>query len=55
MSDESTTPGLVEFTRKAIDSSRRGDYDAAMALFAPNVVWESWDGLGTERLAEEGR
>ena len=46
MSEESTTPDLVELTRQAIDASHRGDYDAIMRPFAPDVVWESLDGLG---------
>jgi ketosteroid isomerase-like protein len=45
--DESTTPDLVGLVRQAIDASHRGDYDAIMRLFAPNVVWESLDGVGT--------
>jgi ketosteroid isomerase-like protein len=46
MSEESTTPDLVELTRQAIDASHREDYDAIMRPFAPDVVWESLDGLG---------
>jgi ketosteroid isomerase-like protein len=46
MPEESTTPDPVELVRQAIDASQRGDYDAAMGLFAPDVVWESLDGLG---------
>jgi ketosteroid isomerase-like protein len=46
MSKESMTPDLVELVRQAIDASHRGDYDAVMRLFAPDVVWESLDGLG---------
>ena len=44
--EESTTPDLVELTRQAIDASQRGDYDAIMRVFAPDVVWEPLDGLG---------
>jgi ketosteroid isomerase-like protein len=47
MPEESTTSDLVALTRQAIDAHQRGDYDAAMGLFAPDVVWESLDGLGT--------
>ena len=47
MSREPTTPNLVELVRQAIDDSHRWDYDAIMRLFAPDVVWESLDGLGT--------
>src|SRR5436190_14400336 len=46
MAEESTTPDLVELTRQAIDASQRGDYDAIMRAFAPDVVWEPLDGLG---------
>jgi ketosteroid isomerase-like protein len=46
MPDESTTQELVELVRHAIDASDRGDYDAIMRLFAPDVVWQSLDGLG---------
>jgi len=37
----------VELVRDAIDASNRGDYDAIMRFFAPDVVWRSLDGLGT--------
>jgi ketosteroid isomerase-like protein len=47
MPEESTTPDPVELMRQAIAASRRGNWDVAMALFAPDVVWESLDGLGT--------
>ncbi|HEY2181782.1 MAG TPA: nuclear transport factor 2 family protein [Solirubrobacteraceae bacterium] len=47
MPEESTTPDLVELTRQALDAHQRGNYDAAMGLFAPDAVWESLDGLGT--------
>ena len=47
MSEESRTPDVVELVRRAIDASHRGDYDAIMRLFAPDVVWDSLDGLGT--------
>lgn len=46
MSEESTTPGLMELTRQGIDASNRRDLDAVMSLFAPDAVWESLDGLG---------
>lgn len=46
MPEQRTASDLVELTRQAIHASRRGDYDAAMGLFAPDVVWESLDGLG---------
>ena len=46
MSDESTTPDLVELVRESIDAGSRGDFDAAMSVVAPDGVWET-DGLGT--------
>ncbi|HEY4451766.1 MAG TPA: nuclear transport factor 2 family protein [Solirubrobacteraceae bacterium] len=46
MPEESTTPDLVELTRQAIGAAQRGDWEAAMGLFAPDVAWESLDGLG---------
>jgi ketosteroid isomerase-like protein len=46
MSEESTTSDPVELTRQLIDAGNRRDLDAAMRLFAPDVVWESLDGLG---------
>jgi ketosteroid isomerase-like protein len=47
MSMESPTSDLVALVCQAIDASHRADYDAIMRLFAPDVVWESLDGLGT--------
>jgi ketosteroid isomerase-like protein len=46
MLEESTTHDLVELTRQLIDAGNRRDLDAAMSLFAADVVWESWDGVG---------
>jgi ketosteroid isomerase-like protein len=37
---------LVELTRQVIDAGNRRDLDAVMSLYAPDVVWESLDGLG---------
>ena len=42
MADESTTPDLVELTRRAVECASRGDLDAVMGFFAPDAVWESW-------------
>jgi hypothetical protein len=47
MAEESMARDLVELTRQAIDASNRGDYDAVMRLFAPDVVWESRSGRGS--------
>ena len=46
MTEEFTTPGLVELTRQGIDATNRRDLDALMSLYAPDAVWESLDGLG---------
>ena len=45
-SEESATSDPVELTRQLIDAGNRRDLDAAMGLFARDVVWESVDGLG---------
>jgi hypothetical protein len=51
MREESTSPDLVQLVRQAIDAADREDWDAIESLLAPDVVWESLDGLG--RFAEE--
>ena len=40
MSQESTTPDLVERWRQAAGAAGRRDFDAAMGIFAPDAVWE---------------
>ena len=48
MSQESTTPDLVEVTRKAYEAASRHDIDAVMGFYAPNAVWDlSNVGIGT--------
>jgi ketosteroid isomerase-like protein len=42
MSDESTTPGLVELSREMLEAANRGDFDAVLSFYAPDAVWESW-------------
>jgi ketosteroid isomerase-like protein len=39
MSDESTTPDLVELTRLLYETADVGDLDAMMRLFARDAVW----------------
>ena len=39
MPDESTTPDLVELTRRAEEVAERGDWDAVMR-FAADAVWD---------------
>jgi len=38
MADESTTPDLVELTRRNIAAFSRGDLDEMMSFFAPDAV-----------------
>jgi uncharacterized protein (TIGR02246 family) len=45
MSDESTTPDLVELVQRAIEAANRRDLDAVITSFAPDVVFEG-RGLG---------
>jgi len=40
MTDEATTPGLVERALAMFAAGDRGDIDAAIEFFAPDVVWE---------------
>jgi hypothetical protein len=47
MPEESTTPDLVELTRRQLEAANRGDLDAFMSVFAPDAVYDaSRDGLG---------
>jgi ketosteroid isomerase-like protein len=46
VSEESTTPDLVERSRAAFEAANRHDLDEAMSVFAPNAVWEAI-GMGT--------
>jgi ketosteroid isomerase-like protein len=48
MSQESTTPDLVELTRHAFEVANRHDLDALMGFYAPDAVWDLSDlGIGT--------
>jgi ketosteroid isomerase-like protein len=48
MSQESTTPELVELTRHAFDASCRHDLDALMGFYAQDAVMDLSDlGIGT--------
>jgi ketosteroid isomerase-like protein len=38
--EESTTPDLVERTRRAVEAFNRRDWDAAMAFYTPDAVWD---------------
>jgi ketosteroid isomerase-like protein len=56
MSEESTTPDLVELTRQAIDAMTRGDLDAAISYAAPDMVFDApRHGVGTFEGAEAMR
>src|SRR5471030_659968 len=41
MSEEFTTPDLVEVTRAIFDAANRGDWDAVMSFHAPDSVWDA--------------
>jgi len=48
MSEESTTPDLVELTRQSVQATGRRDADAALRFLAADAVWDlSPTGLGT--------
>ena len=40
MSEESTTPDLVELTRRAFEAANRRDLDAVIGFFASDAVFE---------------
>src|SRR5437764_15330166 len=42
MSEESTTPDLVELLRRADEAAERRDWDAVMSIFAPDAVWDQF-------------
>ena len=46
--EESTTPDLVELVRRNVQAGSDRDLDAALALYAPDAVWDmSPFGMGT--------
>jgi ketosteroid isomerase-like protein len=48
MSEESTTPDLIERWRQSADAYVRGDFDAGMSFYAPDAAWDGSDtGVGT--------
>src|SRR3954452_20196209 len=49
MSDESTTPDLVELGRALFEAANRRDFDALLLRYAPDAVWDMnpLGGLGT--------
>jgi ketosteroid isomerase-like protein len=50
MPEESTTPDLVELTRRAFQPTVRRDIDGIMSFYRPDAVWDlSTGGLGVFR------
>jgi hypothetical protein len=48
LTEESTTPNLLELARRNLEAVNRGDLDAAFRNWAPGAVWDDWAlGLGT--------
>ena len=45
MSEESTTPDLVEAVIRHFEEAERGDFDAVFSAYAPGCIWESEDGM----------
>ena len=45
MSEESTTPDLVELARQAMEATNRGDIDPLLSLYAADAVYVT-EGLG---------
>jgi ketosteroid isomerase-like protein len=41
MPEEPTTPDLVERLRRSVDALNRGDWDTALAIYAPDAVWDT--------------
>jgi len=47
MAEESTTPDLEHMTRRSLEAFNHRDFDAALAMYAPDAVWDmSSAGLG---------
>jgi ketosteroid isomerase-like protein len=51
MSEESTTPDLVELVREGFEAFERGDFDAAARFFTPDAVWNMTGGETFEGIA----
>ena len=47
MPDESTTPDLVELTRRLYETADAGDFDAMMRFFSADSVWDMSPEAGT--------
>jgi ketosteroid isomerase-like protein len=54
MSEESATQDLVEVVTGLFEAADRGDWDAVMSAYAPDVVWDTQDvmteAVGASRL-----
>jgi ketosteroid isomerase-like protein len=48
MSEESTTPDLVDSFRRSVEAYNRRDLDATASIYAPDVVWDG-TGMGIGR------
>jgi len=46
MSDDLATPDLVELVGGILEAAKREDWDAILALYAPDAVWDTV-GMGT--------
>ena len=55
MTDESTTPDVVEIATSLFEAADRGDWDAVVAPYAADVIWESEDGLTSAKGADAVR
>ncbi len=56
MPEESTTPDLVELTRRTLDFFGDGPIDAVTPFFAPDAVWDLSDaGIGVHEGADAVR
>ena len=40
MTEESTTPDLVELARRTVETASKGDLDAMMAFYTSDAVWD---------------
>ena len=41
MSEESTTPDLVELFLRSVEAFNRRDFDAVMSIYSPDVAWDA--------------
>ena len=47
MSEDSTTPDLVELWQQAVEAYERRDFDSLMSFYAPDALWDaSLSGVG---------